>query len=424
MRRIIPSNLAQLLRIHDFVLLWSGSTVSLLGDGIYFVAIAWEVYRLSNVPTALGLVGVAFSLPQILFLLVGGIASDRLDRRVVLIAGNLVSGLAIGTLGVLVQLQVVALWQIVGLVVFYGTSQAFFLPASRAVIPSLVPAKLLPHASAVQQFAEPITTSMLGPALGGVMIAAWGTGPAFLADAASFVIAAVALSLIVMPAELPVEAGLVAPASRKSILSDVGDAFAFVRSRPWLWATLVAAGIANVALTGPQMVLIPYVIKFLLHAPPSGLGQVFASGGLGSVAAAILVGWRGLPRRNVTWMMIAWAGATLALAPVALATSVWQVMALSFVTGGGVAYGNMVWFTFMASLVPRDMIGRVSSLDYLVSFSLTPLSSAATGPIAGVVGIPAVLIGAGLGAGLITLAFVLVPGIREPERLMRELSHR
>ncbi len=172
------------------------------------------------------------------------------------------------------------------------------------------------------------------------------------------------------------------------------------------------------------MVLIPYVIKFLLHAPPSGLGQVFASGGLGSVAAAILVGWRGLPRRNVTWMMIAWAGATLALAPVALATSVWQVMALSFVTGGGVAYGNMVWFTFMASLVPRDMIGRVSSLDYLVSFSLTPLSSAATGPIAGVVGIPAVLIGAGLGAGLITLAFVLVPGIREPERLMRELSHR
>ena len=76
------SQLARLFRIRDFSLLWSGSTISLFGDGMYFVAIAWEVYHLSSSPAALGAVGVAFSLPQVALLLIGGVISDRVNRRV------------------------------------------------------------------------------------------------------------------------------------------------------------------------------------------------------------------------------------------------------------------------------------------------------------------------------------------------------
>lgn len=91
MRRLIPENLVKLLRVRDFVWLWSGASVSLFGDGIYFVTIAWEVYRISNAPTALGVVSAAFALPQVLLLVLGGVLSDRLDRRLVMFLGNVVS---------------------------------------------------------------------------------------------------------------------------------------------------------------------------------------------------------------------------------------------------------------------------------------------------------------------------------------------
>jgi MFS family permease len=89
------------LAIRDFALLWAGMTVSLLGDGIYFVTIAWQVYELSNAPTALAVVGIAWTLPLFLFLLVGGVVSDRFDRRRIMLLSDLVRGSAIGAIGVL-----------------------------------------------------------------------------------------------------------------------------------------------------------------------------------------------------------------------------------------------------------------------------------------------------------------------------------
>ena len=86
------------LRIRAFALLWAGFSISLVGDGIYLVAIAWQVYELSNVPTALSVLGVAWTLPQVLFLLIGGAVSDRFDRRRILIGSDFVRALAIGGL--------------------------------------------------------------------------------------------------------------------------------------------------------------------------------------------------------------------------------------------------------------------------------------------------------------------------------------
>jgi MFS family permease len=161
-RRLIPEKLVKLLQVRDFVWLWSGATISLFGDGIYFVTIAWEVYRISNAPTALGVVSAAFALPQVLLLFLGGVLSDRLDRRLVMFLGNVVSGLMIGALGTLVLLHQVRLWEIVVLVAVYGVSQAFFMPASRAIVPSLIDAELMPQAMALEQFVQPLTSSLLG----------------------------------------------------------------------------------------------------------------------------------------------------------------------------------------------------------------------------------------------------------------------
>ncbi|MGC2296563.1 MAG: MFS transporter [Candidatus Dormiibacterota bacterium] len=122
------------------------------------------------------MVSAAFALPQVMLLVLGGVLSDRLDRRLVMFLGNLVSGLTMAGLGTLVLLHQIRLWEIVVLVAVYGVSQAFFMPASRAIVPSLIDPELMPQAMALEQFVQPLTSSLIGPAVGGLLVAAGGTG--------------------------------------------------------------------------------------------------------------------------------------------------------------------------------------------------------------------------------------------------------
>lgn len=421
--RLLPPQLGQLVRNRDFVLLWSGSTVSFVGDGIYFIAVAWEAYRLSGSPIALGIVGVAFSVPQLLFLLAGGAISDRLDRRRVMIACSIVSGLAIGAIGLLTVVHAMALWMLWCLVVPYGISQAFFLPAWRAFIPTLVTPDSLVQANAVEQFVQLIAMGVIGPALGGAIVAEWGTGVAFVIDALTFAVAAIAMARM---SRATSEKADRAGGTNPSILREVAVGVSFVRSQPWLWAGLTAAAIANIALTGPTQVLVPYIVKFHLHEGAPSLGLIFAAGGAGGISAAVYIGLKGTPRRSVSWIFSSWGMASLAVAALAVAPSVWQLMVVEFLIVGGIVMGNLVWYTLMGILVPNQLLGRVASLDAMVSFSLTPLSNGITGPVANAVGVTATLVGAGLAGGATTIFFLLWPGVRDPERklAMRAWRHQ
>lgn len=414
MSRVVSSPLLRLFRIRDYSLLWSGSTVSLLGDGIYFVAIPWEVYHLSSSPAAYGFVGAAFALPQVLFVLVGGVISDRLNRRALMIGASLSSAVAIGVLGLLIELRLEQLWMIGALVFLYGTSQAIFMPASKALTPSLVPVELLPQATAMNQLLEPITLAVVGPAAGGLIIAAFGTGAAFLVDSATFAVAVAAMAL--MSGGAIRRAAAEGPERKASVLREAREAIGFVRRTPWIWAGLLAAAIANVSLTGPLTVLTPYVVKYNLHGTATDLGLIFAVGGIGGVIAGAYVAVRGTPRRKVTWTFLSWAIATLAMSPIGFATATWQLMLLSIVIVGGLTLGNLIWFTLMGALVPNEMLGRVSSLDMMVSFSLAPVSNALTGPLALLAGVRNTLLGAGILGAVVGVAALLVPGVLDPEK--------
>ena len=403
----------RLFRIRDFALLWSGSTVSLFGDGIYYVAIPWEVYHLSSSPAAYGLVGASFSLPQVAFVLLGGVISDRLNRRTLMIGASLTSAVSIGILGLLVVLHAEQLWMILVLVFVYGTSQAIFMPASKALTPSLVPVELLPQATAMNQLLEPVTLAVLGPAVGGLIIAAAGTGAAFLVDSATF---AVAVATLVFMSGGAIRRADESPEFNASILREAREAIGFVRSTPWIWAGLLASAIANIALTGPLQVLLPYVVKYGLHGSATDLGVIFAVGGIGGVVAALYVAVKGTPRRSVTWIFLSWAIATLAMTPIGYATAAWQLMVLSIVIVSGLTLGNLLWFTLMGTLVPNDMLGRVTSLDLMVSFSLTPVSNALTGPVAALAGVRNTHHGAGILGALVGVVVLLVPGVRDPEK--------
>ena len=186
------------LRHRDFRLLWAGMCVSLLGDGAFIVALAWQVYQLSDAPTAMGMVGIAMTVPTIVFLLVGGVLSDRLNRRHIMLAADVGRLLAAAALAVLSLTGTLEIWHVAILVAVYGTGQAFFAPAFDAIVPDLVPAELLGQANALDQLVRPIALRMVGPALGGVLVGVVGAGGAFALDAASFGVSAAAL-LIMRP---------------------------------------------------------------------------------------------------------------------------------------------------------------------------------------------------------------------------------
>jgi len=396
------------LRSRDFRLLWSGACVSLLGDGAFLVALAWQVYALSGAATAMSLVGIAMTVPTIVFLLVGGVASDRLDRRRIMLAADVVRALAVGLLAALTLTGALELWHVIVLVVAYGTGAAFFAPAFDAIVPELVPAEHLAQANALEQIVRPLAMRLAGPAIGGMLVGAFGAGTAFALDAASFLVSAAALLAMRRGARNPVPAGV-------SVIADLRAGWGFVRRHTWLWATFASAAIAYLCFMGPVEVLLPLVVKQDLGGSAADLGIVFAAGGLGSVACAVVLGGRGLPRRDITFMYVAWTLATLAVAGYGFATAVWQLMLASLAFNALETAGTIVWATAKQRHVPGDMLGRVSSLDWLISIGLLPLSFALTGPLSAAIGTQGTLMAAGAVGAVVTFAALWLPGMRVVE---------
>jgi hypothetical protein len=394
--------------------MWTGLTVSLLGDGIFFVAIAWQTYRLSNVPTALSLVGFSWSLPMVLFVLVGGVMSDRFDRRWVLVTADAIRGVSLTLMGVLAITGAMELWHLVALAALFGIGQAFFGPAIGAIVPDIVPRHLLVEANSLDNFVRPMAERLVGPALGGFIVAVGapdtGAGLAFLIDAATFAISAIA---ILNMAPIPKQAR--EPGTR-SMIREIREGVSFVRGQTWLWATLVSAAFSLLFAIGPFEVLIPFVVKNQLGGGSNDLGLVFAAGGVGAIAAALVMGQRGLPRLHITVMYLSWGTGIALMIGFAVAEVPWHAMIVNAVIWALFTIGLIVWMTLMHRLVPSHVLGRVSSLDWMTSLVLVPLSFALTGPLSEAIGVNTVLIGGGILGGVATFIFLFVPGVRDTER--------
>jgi len=401
-------NLLSPLRHRDFRILWTGMTISLIGDGIFLIAIAWESYSLWNAPAALSIVGIGMTIPTIAFLLVGGVVSDRRDRRVVMAWADGLRAVAVAVLAGLVLTGALRFWELVVLVAIYGVGTAFFTPAFDAILPELLPRPDLPAANALDQFVRPIAMRLVGPVVGGALVAA-SAGVAFAIDAASF--AACLVAVLAMPRR----AGRHIEVQTSSVAA-LKEGLRFVRQRVWLWGTLLSAAIAYLVFLGPAEVLLPYLVKNELHASADTLGLVLAAGGLGAVGGAVLMGHRGHPRRDVTVMYMTWTIATLVIAGYGIVTAAWQLMLVCLVFNALEAAGTIVWATIKQHHVPVSMLGRVSSLDWLISIGLLPLSFALTAPVAAVFGVRATLVGAAALGGAVTLSAFFLPGMRAIER--------
>jgi hypothetical protein len=410
--RILGAPLMQPLRTRDYRLLVIGAVVSLLGDGFFYVALAWQVYEISNMPTALSLVGVAWTLPMVVLLLIGGVFSDRFDRRRLMIGADLLRGAAIGTMAILSLGGVLELWHVAALILLVGTGDAFFNPASTAIVPDVVADAQLPAANALAGIYRPLVFRLLGPALAGFVVAVVGPGAAFGVDALTFAISAVAIAAIrTRPVTMSV-----AKAGPREMVADVRAGLTFVRGQPWIWATLLSAMLSLLVFLGPVEVLLPFLVKNRLELGPESLGAIFAAGGIGSILMAIAIGSLGQPRRRITVMYFSWSLGVAGMAIYGLMTSLWQALLASLITHAMFELGQVIWTTLLQQRVPRELLGRVSSLDWLVSTGLVPVSFALTGPVAAIVGPEATIVGASVLGAVLMSALLFYPGVRDPER--------
>ena len=402
------------LKIREFRLLWTGMALSLLGDGVLLVALAWQAYTLSDSPAAMSLVGVCLTLPQVALLLVGGVVADRFSRRRVMLAADAVRGACLAVLAALAVTGVVQLWHLAAVAAVYGAASGFFMPAFDALVPELVPAERLEEANALDQFVRPAALWLLGPAAGGVLVGAAGAGWAFAFDAATFVVSVVCLARLHVAA--PAGGAAAERLTVRAAAGELREGFAYVRRHTWLWATFLAATFTYLLFLGPTEVLLPYLVKTDLGGDAHDLGVVLAAGGVGALAAALVVGQTGLPRRVTTFTYVTWSLATLAVAGYGLARSGWQLAGVAALVSGMEAAGAIAWTTTKQRLVPDELMGRVSAFDWFISIAGLPLSYALTAPVAAAIGARATLLGAGVTGAVVTFGFLFVPGVRRPER--------
>jgi MFS family permease len=413
-----PIRLLVPLRQRDYRLLALGALVSLLGDGLFLVALPLQVYELRNIPTALSAVGLVWAASQVATLLVGGWASDHFERRRIMLAADLARAAAIGGIGLLAVIGALELWHVLVLGAVFGAGNGFFNPASTAIVPDLLDPEDLPQANAFLGVARPSMMRLLGPALGGFLVAAYGPGWVLLIDAASFCVSAFLLALIRPPGAPAARE----PAGLRENLGDVIEGFMYVRRHPWCWAWLLGSALSLLAFTGPLEIVLPYL---LLNDPLLGLseeeaavrlGTILAVGGLGSVGVAVTIGQLSLPRRFVTAMYLAEGTGVAMLVVYGVMGSLWQALLASLVMNGMFSFTDIAWTTLLQRRVPRSLLGRVSSLDWLTSLGLIPLSFAIAGPLATRFGPRPVLIAGGLVGSATLFALRFIPGVDLPDQ--------
>ncbi len=389
------------LRHRDFRYLWLAQSASVIGDRIVIVALALFVIELTGSASDLGLVLAAAGLPLVAFLLVGGVWADRLPRHRVMVVTDLVRFALHGVLATLIFIGVVTIWELIVIEALFGTAEAFFRPAANGLLPQTVPEAEIQQAQGLSALSNNIG-EFAGPALATALVLGLGAGWAFALDAATFLISAALLSRVRpsrREARRPAQEGV-------GVWDEIREGYREVRSRDWVWATLVAFCAALFTGLAPWFVLGPVVAREQ-YGEIGVYGLVSAVLGVGTIVGSLLgISWRPrFPMRAAMLAILLWpAAAVLYAAGVTLVL----VVPAMLVGGAGIALFDVWWATALSERIPADKLSRVSSYDWMVSLGLLPLGYVLAGPLASALGAVDVLLGGSLLAAL-ALGLGLLP---------------
>jgi MFS family permease len=366
------------LRHRNYRLFFSGQSVSLVGTWITRVATSWLVYRLTGSTLLLGVVGFAGQIPMLFLSPLAGVFVDRWDRRRVLVATQVLSLLQSLALAILTLLGVITVAEIVLLQLAQGLINAFDTPARQAFVVSMIEDRAdLPNAIALNSLMVN-GSRILGPSVGGLLIAAVGEGWCFLLDAISYV--AVVASLLAMR-------GIAPPPAREPtrVSEELRDGFRYVSGFAPVRAALLLLALVGIAGM-PYAVLMPAVATHVLHGGAQLLGVLMTASGIGAVCGGLYLA----RRRTVIGLGRVIAVATIAFGGALVAFALSRSLPLSLlilpVVGGGFMVQMAATNTVVQTLVDESLRGRVMAFYTMAFLGTAPLGSLLAGAVASRVG--------------------------------------
>ncbi|MET8519450.1 MFS transporter [Nocardioides sp. NPDC004968] len=399
-----PTGRRSPLRHRNFRRLVTGTASSSLGNAITPVALAFAVLDLGGTVTQLGIVEAIFATCQVVTTLAGGVLGDRVSRKLMMEGTAAISAVVAGALATTVILGVATIPSIAVMGGLAGIVAALNQPSAMAMTKVVVPAEDLGAAVSLRSLLQ-TTASTIGYALGGVLVAAVGSGWAIMVDALTFAIAAVAYAGMRVPHERPPH--------KASMLGDLAEGFREVMRHSWLWFLILQALLYHLFWSGAHSVLGPIVVG-------EGIGRASWGFALAALMAGFFVGGlfclRFRPRRllSVGVLFLAMTG----LFPIAMAVSdtLWPILLGAFLHGFGLQVFDIFWQIAIQQEIPEEKLSRVYSFDIVGSFVARPLGLALVGPVAVAVGFDTwLLVVAAVisGTALMSISFA---GVRRLER--------
>ncbi|GAA4519257.1 MFS transporter [Actinoallomurus oryzae] len=365
------------MRHRDFDLYWFGVVFSQIGTRGTVAANLYQVYVLSGSTTTTGLVGLAQAVSLLVLSPLGGAYADRLDRRRLLQATQLVALAVAGALAVLTEAGKATTPEVLGSVLLTTAAGTFDQPARQALIPAMVPRDELPQAFALLNPSRELAV-LLGPALAGLLIAAHGPGLMYAVDAATYAVLVVVLAIIRVPRLVP-------EGRRRSVWRDIAQGAAFVKGRPVVW--LMMSLDLSATLFGAYRVVLPALTLTVLHAGPTGYGLLSAAPSAGALIATYPM-YRVMARSTALGRVVLAASAGYGVATLALAQSPWLPLALAagLLIGVFDATATTIRQAAVQLETPDTMRGRVSAIYQMASRGGPALGDVNIGWIAGFVG--------------------------------------
>jgi MFS family permease len=401
------------LMIGQYRLLAGSLMLSLFGDGIWLVAVVWEVIERGGSPLDLSVVATGSSIGLVAAVLVGGVVADRVPQRHILVTVELVKGVAVGAAAALAATDTVEIWHLAVTAMIIGAADGFFYPAYSALLPSILPTESLLAANGIEGVLRPAAVQAAGPAAASLAIATSAPWVAFAVTAASQVLAVIVLVFMVI---IPVTHDLRDTRHPvRALFGDLREGSLYMLHTPWLLGTLLFALLLVLLIMGPIEVLLPFAVKDQTGGGAAAFALALAAFGVGGAIGSMAVASLPLPRRYLTVMNMLWGLGCVPLAIIGLTSQLWVMVIALFVTGFGFSAATVIWGTLLQRRIPLRLLGRVSSLDFFVSLAFLPISMAFAGPIGEWVGIAPAFLVAGLAPVVLAVAAVLIFRMRRDE---------
>ena len=397
----LPDALAP-LRDRRFAWYFAARVTSMAGTAMAPVALAFAVLDLSGSAAALGVVLAARTLPMVLFLLVGGVVSDRFSRSTVMRTSNVLSGLTQATVAALVISGRAELWMLVALEAANGTVAAFSMPAMESVVPQLAPRSHLQQANALLSFSR-AGLSVLGPTVAALLVASAGAGWALALDALSWLVAAMLLGRVRIPAPGP------SGGAGTGMLRDLREGWTAFTGHTWLWVVVAGFGVLNAIHAGAWFTLGPALARETFGV--RGWGYVLSAESVGLLAMTLVM-LRVRVRRPLRAGMLGMALFAVPLLTLGLRPEVAALMLAAFLAGAGTEVFGIGWSVAMQENVDEAVLARVYSYDALGSLVAIPLGQIVYGPLGDAFGYRDVLVVSGVVYLLVVAAVLCARPVR------------